>query len=221
LNPQAVSCVEDRTDSLSWEIDQQMRDPIVRRWARRYCSVLCALALLTLSSIARASENHGQITFNGSPVPGATITATQGSKTFVAISSQDGSYSFPDLPDGTWKIKITMTDFATLEQSVTVSSGTPGIAWELKLLPVAQILAKAKVMKSGEGNSVTASLAEAPAKNGAPKSSAPAEMPKPSEESSGQAADGLLVNGSSNNAATSQFSLAQAFGNTRKGVAGL
>jgi hypothetical protein len=198
-----------------------MRDPIVRRWARRYCSVLCALALLTLSSIARASENHGQITFNGSPVPGATITATQGSKTFVAISSQDGSYSFPDLPDGTWKIKITMTDFATLEQSVTVSSGTPGIAWELKLLPVAQILAKAKVMKSGEGNSVTASLAEAPAKNGAPKSSAPAEMPKPSEESSGQAADGLLVNGSSNNAATSQFSLAQAFGNTRKGVAGL
>jgi hypothetical protein len=149
------------------------------------------------------------------------ITATQGSKTFVALSYEDGSYSFPDLPDGTWKIKIAMTDFATLEQAVTVSPGTPGIKWELKLLPLVQILAKAKVMKSGEGTSVTASLPEAPAKSEAPKSSAPAEMPKPSEEASRQADDGLLVNGSVNNAATSRFSLAQAFGNTRKGVAGL
>jgi hypothetical protein len=183
--------------------------------------VLCSLAFLALSSIAWASENHGQVTFNGSPVPGATITATQGSKTFIAVSNRDGGYSFPDLPDGTWKIKIAMTDFATLEQAVTVSPGTPGITWELKLLPLAQVLAKAKVMKSGEGNAVTVNLPEAPAKSGAPKPSAPAEMPKPNEESSGQAADGLLVNGSSNNAATSQFSLAQAFGNTRKGVAGL
>jgi hypothetical protein len=198
-----------------------MRDPIVRRWGTRYRSVLCALALLALSTVGRASENHGQVTFNGTPVPGATITATQGSKTFVALTSEDGSYSFPDLPDGTWKIKIAMTDFASLEQAVTVSPGTPGIKWELKLLPVAQILAKAKVMKSGEGTSVTASLPEAPAKRAATKSGAPAEMPKPSEEASRQADDGLLVNGSVSNAATSRFSLAQAFGNTRKGVAGL
>jgi hypothetical protein len=183
--------------------------------------VLCALTFLALSSFARASENHGQVTFNGSPVPGATITATQGSKTFAVVSNADGDYSFPDLPDGTWKIKITMTDFAILEQVVTVSPGTPGIKWELKLLPLAQILARAKVMKSGEGNAVTASLPEAPARSNAPKPGAPAETPKPIEESSGQAAEGFLVNGSSNNAATSQFSLAQAFGNTRKGVAGL
>ena len=46
-------------------------------------------------------------------------------------------------------------------------------------------------------------------------------MPKPSDESSQQAADGFLVNGSVNNAATSQFTLAPAFGNTRKGFGGL
>ena len=37
------------------------------------------------------------------------------------------------------------------------------------------------------------------------------------DETAQRAADGLLVNGSVNNAATSQFSLAQRFGNTASG----
>ncbi len=40
-------------------------------------------------------------------------------------------------------------------------------------------------------------------------------MPKPAEEASQQSNDGFLVNGSVNNAATSRFSLDQAFGNRR------
>jgi len=178
------------------------------------------MALLALSPMASASENHGQVIFNGSPVPGATITATQGSKAMVVISNEDGSYSFPDLPDGTWKIKIAMTDFATIEQTITVSPTTPAIKWDLKLLPLAQILSQAKAMKTGATTSVTASVPEVPAK-GEAKPTAPAEMPKPNPESSQQAADGFLVNGSVNNAATSQFTLAQAFGNTRKGFGGM
>ena len=98
-----------------------------QRWANCYRSILFAVALLALSSIAQASENRGQVTFNGAPVPGATITATQGSSRFVAISNQDGNYVFPDLPDGTWKITISMTDFATIEQVISVSPGTPSI----------------------------------------------------------------------------------------------
>ncbi len=191
------------------------------RWGKWFCVLVCALALLATPSLARASENHGQVNFNGLPVPGATITATQGTKSFVAISGVDGSYSFPDLPDGTWKIKIAMTDFASIEQTITVSPSTPAIKWDLTLLPAAQILAHATVMKTGERTSVAASVPEAPAKGETPKAKAAEEMPKPSDETSRQAADGLLVNGSSNNAATSQFSLAQAFGNTRKGYGGL
>ncbi len=154
-------------------------------------------------------------------MPGATITAIQGTKNFVVISNQDGSYSFADLPDGTWKIKIAMTDFATIEQVVTVSPGMPVIKWELKLLPMPQIIAHAKVMKAGAITSVTAAAPQAQAKPQTSKASPTVEMPKPSQESSQQAADGFLVNGSVNNAATSQFTLAQAFGNTRKGVGGL
>ena len=89
------------------------------------------------------------------------------------------------------------------------------------MLPLAEILAHATPLKPGAITSVTASLPEAPAKTAANKSAEPAEMPKPSEATSQQAADGFLVNGSVNNAATSQFTLAPAFGNTRKGYGAL
>jgi hypothetical protein len=182
---------------------------------------ICALAFLAILSVAQASENHGQVTFNGSPLPGATIMATQGSRKFVAISNEDGSYAFPDLPDGTWTIKIAMTGFATTEQAVTVSPSTPAIKWDLAMLPLGQILAQAKAVKAEATTSAAATLPEAPAKTEAPEPVQTAETPKLSDASSQQAADGFLVNGSVNNAATSQFSLAQAFGNTRKGIGGL
>jgi Carboxypeptidase regulatory-like domain len=189
------------------------------RWGKSYLRVLCALACLTIPNLAMASENHGQVTFGDLPVPGATITATQGSKKFIAISDEEGRYSFPDLPDGAWKIEITMTGFATIDQVVTVSPNTPSSKWELKLLPLDQVLAQIKVRKTAQ--SVTAKLPDEPAKSEAPKAAEPAEMPKPADESSQQSSDGFLVNGSVNNAATSQFTLAPAFGNSRKGVAGL
>ncbi|HEY5382734.1 MAG TPA: carboxypeptidase regulatory-like domain-containing protein [Acidobacteriaceae bacterium] len=198
-----------------------MMGSTLRRWGKSSRSAICVLAILAISGVAMASENHGQVTFNGSPVPGATITATQGSKKFVAISGEDGSYAFPDLPDGAWKLKISMTDFAPIEQVVTVSPNTPSIKWELTLLPLAQILAQAKAVKAGAATSVTASVPEEPGKGEAPKAAEAAAPPKPSDETSQLSADGFLVNGSVNNAATSQFSLSQAFGNTRKGGRGL
>ena len=46
-------------------------------------------------------------------------------------------------------------------------------------------------------------------------------QPKPQEDPAQPPSDGLLINGSVNNAATSQFSLAPAFGNNRSGKKGL
>ena len=178
---------------------------------------MCALVCLGAMAFAHASEHHGQVTFNGLPAPGATVTATQGTKTFTTTSDTDGSYAFPDLADGPWKIDIEMPLFSPIHQNITISPNMPGIKWELKMLPLAQVIAQTKIVKpdpQAEAAAVAPSAAKPAAKPGE------SEAPKPPDDSAASN-DGFLVNGSVNNAATSQFTLAQGFGNTRKGTKSL
>jgi uncharacterized GH25 family protein len=65
------------------------------------------LACLSLSALT-AAEHHGQVAFGGLPLPGATVTAIQGGRNFTAVTDQQGLYSFPDLPDGVWTIRVEM-----------------------------------------------------------------------------------------------------------------
>jgi hypothetical protein len=204
--------------------------------------LLCALACLCLASMAMASEYHGQVTFGGLPVPGSTVavTATQGSKKAVAITDDQGVFSFADLADGTWSIDIEMTGFAPIKQDITVvPNGTAG-TFELKLMTLDQIRASAKPVKE-EAAPVETTSATAPATPTAatgPAGKAPAETtaakgaatatarttaaaatpnaPGPAQDATSQQAnDGMLINGSVNNAATSQYAMSQAFGNSR------
>lgn len=214
-----------------------------------------AIAWLSVAS-AIASPYHGQVTFNGLPLPGSvvTVTATQGDKKAVAVSDDQGLFSFADLADGVWSLDIEMTGFAPLQQQVTVSPDLPVAPFEMKLLTLDQIRAAAKPVKVDATAPVVASAAApaastaasttaaagapanaaaAAAKGGAAKTTASAAggaaaAPAASEAAGGMAAasqdttsaqanDGFLINGSVNNAATSQFSLNQAFGNNRNG----
>ncbi len=190
---------------------------------RLACFSACIVACLGVPRRALASEYHGQVTFGGLPVPGATITATQSDKKFVAISDPQGTYSFADLADGAWQIEVEMQCFSTIEQTVTIAPNLPAAKWELKLLSLDQIVAKAKAVKT-ESKPVVVASSDAPAGSGEvpkPKDANAAEAPKPQEDPAPLPSDGLLINGSVNNAATSQFSLAPAFGNNRTGKKGL
>src|SRR5215469_11802262 len=127
----------------------------------------CILACIAISLALRpalASEYHGRVTFGGLPVPGATITATQGEKKVVAVSDQQGSYSFADLPDGLWNIQVEMQCFSTIEQTVTIAPNAPAGTWELKLLSLDQIMAKAKEVKPDIKPVLTARTDPAPGK---------------------------------------------------------
>jgi hypothetical protein len=178
--------------------------------------MMLALLWFLAATTAYASEHHGQIVFNGHPVPGATITATRGTKKFSTVSDTDGSYAFADLADGAWKIDVEMPLFAPLHQDVTVTPNMPGILWQLKMLPLDQVIAETKVVKPEmQAPIVAEEKKEKPAEK--PRE---ADAPRPAEESSASN-DGFLVNGSVNNAATSQFTLDQGFGNTRKGTKSL
>jgi hypothetical protein len=168
---------------------------------------------------ALASEYHGRVTFGGLPVPGVTIKATRDKETLVAISDLQGSYAFADLADGTWKIEVEMQCFSTIEQTVTIAPSMPASTWELKLLSLDQITAQAKTVKAETQPILAATNVDASGKGESPKpnDANAADKQKPQEEAAVQPSDGLLINGSVNNAATSQFSLAPAFGNSRSG----
>ena len=186
---------------------------MVRRFAKN--SLLCILAGLCATCVAAASEYHGQVTFGGLPVPGVTITATQGEKKVSTVSDQGGLYDFPDLADGAWKIDVEMQCFSTLDADVTVAPNMVPGKWELALLPLDQLMARTKLTQAPLTLQV-ALIPAAPARKPDASGVAPAaDITKPTEEQSQQASDGFLVNGSVNNAATSQYSLDQAFGNRR------
>src|SRR5580658_7083551 len=86
---------------------------------RRLLRSLAAVGLVVFNLMA--SEQRGEVTFGGLPVPGATVTATQGEKKFTAVTDPKGAYSFPDLTDGVWAIQVEMLGFSSLKSEVTVA----------------------------------------------------------------------------------------------------
>jgi trimeric autotransporter adhesin len=180
---------------------------LLRLIPRCFCLILIFWAM-AFARPALASEYHGLVTFGGLPLPGATVTVTQGTKKLSTVSDQSGMFAFADLTDGSGKIAIEMQCFSPVQADITVSPGSPAGKWELTLLPLDQI---AKLTKLAPVLS--------PSLRAAPKASTGSEVaieiPKPAEEANQQSSDGFLVNGSVNNAATSRFSLDQAFGNRR------
>jgi hypothetical protein len=180
-----------------------------------YIPVLCGLVLFCAMSHAHASEYHGQVTYGGLPVPGATVTAAQGTQKFTTSTDQGGLYDFADLPDGSWKIEIEMQCFSKIETDVTVNPSMPAGKFELTPLPMDELMARTKLMQAPPAIQPTLVTPAGKKPDASAAANGPAEIPKAPDEQSQQANDGFLVNGSVNNAATSQYSLDRAFGNRR------
>jgi hypothetical protein len=187
-----------------------------------YCRLAACALFFALSALA--GEHDGQVTFGGLPLPGATVTATQGDQKLTAVTDARGVYSFPDLADGRWTIRVEMLLFAPLQRDVTAAAGAPPDQWEMTMLPADQI--KAAPMSSAPA---VLQPAQPPpttpaAKPAATPATAQAPPPPPANDSvdttaelTSRATDGFLVNGTQNNGAASPFAQAQAFGNNRNG----
>src|SRR5437773_1270979 len=83
-----------------------------------------------------ASDYFGQVTFNGVPVPGVTVTATQADRRADRKTDQktnqktdqkttvttdlDGIYHLADLADGLWILTIGMLGFDDIRREITV-----------------------------------------------------------------------------------------------------
>lgn len=170
------------------------------------------LIAFTATRIAIAAEHHGTVTFGGFPVPGATVTATRGSSAITVITDPNGIYSFPNLADGTWKLHVEMPCFAPVDHEVTVGgAAAEQESIQLKLLPLDAILVQAQTSTIVNGPTPGKQYGAETATSKAAQDVSQAA--RTSEEGN----EGLLVNGSSNNAATSKYSMDKAFGNQRSG----
>jgi hypothetical protein len=92
---------------------------------------LLLVACFTLTGLL-ASESHGVVKSGGLPVPGATVTATQGDKKVVTTTDDTGYYSFPELADGVWTVTVDALGFVTAKRDIGVTEAMPGPEWDLQ-----------------------------------------------------------------------------------------
>jgi hypothetical protein len=116
------------------------------------------------------------VKFAGLPVPGVSVTATQGDKKVSVVTDDGGLYDFPDLADGVWKIRIEMLCFEPIENDTAVAPNAPAAQWELKLQSFEKIKAAAPPPPPP---STTSTAAPAPGTASTPAAAA-TEQGKPS-----------------------------------------
>jgi hypothetical protein len=184
--------------------------------------IACASLVLAAQTLC-AAEYHGRVQYGGVPVPGATVTLTQGSTELTTVTDSQGLYEFPNVAEGSWKIDIELRGFAPTHASVTIGATNDQGEWKLQMLDLKDLLSMAQT----EPATTTplkprTSEPKQSAKSDKPEEPTP-QPPQPaaSSEDAERAADGLLINGSESNAATSRYSLSPAIGNHRPGTKAL
>lgn len=189
------------------------------RW-RIGLQTICVCLLLAASTLW-AAEYHGRVRYEGVPIPGATVTLVQGATELTTVTDSQGLYEFPNVAEGSWKISIDLRGFVPTHGSVTIAATNEQGEWTLQMLDLKDLLSMAQTEPAAT-NPLKARDKETQkqdAKADKPEESLP-QPPQPSEDTE-RAAEGLLINGSENNAATSQYSLSPAIGNRRPGTKSL
>ena len=87
-----------------------------------------------------AAEHRGVVTSSGHPIPGATVTATQGERKLVTTTDEKGAYSFPNLGEGVWTVEVELFGFRPARREIDVSADAAPLDWELKMLSDAEML---------------------------------------------------------------------------------
>ena len=106
-----------------------------------------AVACLVVTGVF-ASEHHGTVKSGVLPIPGATVTATQGDKKLLTTTDDKGVYAFADLADGVWTIQVEMLGFAKQSRDIGIAVDAPSPEWDLKLLTQADLTAAVAAAKA-------------------------------------------------------------------------
>ena len=179
---------------------------------------IACLCLVLAAQTLWAAEYHGRVRYGGVPVPGATVTLTQGTTELSTSTDSQGLYEFPQIAEGSWKISIELRGFTPVKSSVTVGATNEQGEWTLQMLDLKELLSMAQKEPAVTAPLKTREEPKQTAKSEKPDEPVPqAPQPQQPNDDAERAADGLLINGSESNAATSQYSMSAAIGNHRPG----
>ena len=101
------------------------------------------LVWLTYSSVTTAAERYGLVTFGDVPVPGATVTASRGDTKIVVSADREGVYTFADLAEGAWTLRVEMPGFVSVTREIVIGTDATLPAVQLALRPFAEVAAEA------------------------------------------------------------------------------
>jgi hypothetical protein len=87
-----------------------------------FCLIL--LAVLSCSDVAFAISVKGKITQNGGAAVKALIVfSSNGVEKASAITGDDGLYYIPDIPEGTYSVKITYRQITKEHSGIVIPGG--------------------------------------------------------------------------------------------------
>jgi hypothetical protein len=176
--------------------------------------------LLWGAPLTAVSGYSGRVMFGDVPVPGADVTATSGDRTVATTTDDHGLFTFSNLPDGTWTIRVEMPAFAPVMREVHIGPGVDTVTWPLALKPLEDI-----VRENHGSEPIVVAAAPEPVPSvrrevsASPATTSPAADPPAASDIA--VADGYLINGSVNNGAASLIAQSPAFGNNRRQGASL
>jgi hypothetical protein len=141
--------------------------------------VLLLLVAWLACGLLHGSEHRGMVRFGGLALPGASVSAVQGDQRRIAVTDGRGVYSFPDLADGAWTVRVEMQCFAPSEREVAIAANAPPAEWDLELLPLEQIQTTAAPPPPPRAAPAAATTAAAPETQAPAKNARPSRKPAP------------------------------------------
>ncbi|MEJ2111709.1 MAG: TonB-dependent receptor [Acidobacteriota bacterium] len=97
------------------------------------------LVFLLCVATVSAADYQGQVLFNDHGIPGATVSVSRGDTKFSTTTDPNGRYSFTELADGVWTVRIEMQAFSAVSRDVSIGPETAPGLWEMNLLPLDRI----------------------------------------------------------------------------------
>ncbi len=94
-----------------------------------------ALSLFFSATCGGLFAQSGFVRSGDQPIPGATVSITQGDKTVATVTDGDGHYAFPPVAPGTWAVTVEIFGFETLKKDVDYAAASGQVNFDLELKP--------------------------------------------------------------------------------------